>query len=430
MPSILNFAHKRSRWSLFVLTIAIHLRLFAQQPYFDTRDVPSQIYLGEYAIVTVQVRNTGSSVSDDGGISISFPTFTRSNDHQFVIPLSSNSGDSPGYIVRAAGSTISNRSCSPTTASYLLVEYADGNWQVQESNYLQVRVRPQSAGTFPINIRSAMHRANPCDYVNNPSSSSYTDQQGWPVWRHNITVLTSTLSGRVTNSRTSWGIENATVSIIGPTNQSTLTNSNGDFSFSNLSSGIYTITVTKTGYPNYSSSVSVSGSTTRNVSMTPYITINSFSVSPTTTYPGGRLTITYSLSNSSGSSQIVWLGASVKPNGTSNYLNDPSNDVSVSAPANTSNYSTSRYFDTQSGYTVGSYDAAVGIWRTKQGGLMVDNYDRKELTNAFTLVWSTLSGRVTNSRTSWGIENATVSIIGPTNQSTLTNSNGDFSFSN
>ncbi|MEW6510843.1 MAG: FlgD immunoglobulin-like domain containing protein [Bacteroidota bacterium] len=128
--------------------------------------------------------------------------------------------------------------------------------------------------------------------------------------------------------------------------------------------------------------------------MTPYITINSFSVSPTTTYPGGRLTITYSLSNSSGSSQIVWLGASVKPNGTSNYLNDPSNDVSVSAPANTSNYSTSRYFDTQSGYTVGSYDAAVGIWRTKQGGLMVDNYDRKELSNVFAVAHSIPSVKI------------------------------------
>jgi len=238
------------------------------------------------------------------------------------------------------------------------------------------------------------------------------------------------LSGQVTNSRTTWGIENATVSITGPANQSTTTNSNGDYSFSSIPSGTYNLTVTKTGYPTFGpTSVVVSGNTTRNVSMTPYVTINSFSVSPSTTYPGGRLTITYSLANSSSSSQTVWLGASVKLNGTSNYLDDPPNDISITVPANATNYSTQRYFDTQASYQLGSYDVAVGVWRTKQGGLMVDNYDRREQTNMFTLAWSSLSGQVTNSRTTRGIENATVSITGPANQSTTTNSNGDYSFS-
>gem|GEM_PF-1069092 len=73
----------------------------------------------------------------------------------------------------------------------LSIEYADDNWSNGEINYLRIKVKPKSTGSFYFYYRSAFAHGDPssCDYVNVPSSSfGYTDQQGWPVYRKEITV--------------------------------------------------------------------------------------------------------------------------------------------------------------------------------------------------------------------------------------------------
>jgi predicted MPP superfamily phosphohydrolase len=193
----------------------------------------------------------------------------------------------------------------------------------------------------------------------------------------------SSLSGTVTNSRTTFGISGALVSISGPASKSTTTGDNGNYSFTDIPAGTYTLSVSEAGYRPYSDSVAVSGNTTKNVSLTPYVTISTLGVLPTEIFPGGRLRVTYYLSNSSSSPQTVWLGASVKRSGTTNWLDDPTNDIPVNVPGGASNYQAQRYFDTKQEYSAGYYDIRVSIWQSKQGGIMVERYDLKEQNNAF-----------------------------------------------
>ena len=199
----------------------------------------------------------------------------------------------------------------------------------------------------------------------------------------------SSLSGVVTNSRTTVAISGALVTISpisNPFELTTPTLSNGSYSFTNIPADTYTLSVSKEGYRVYSGSVNVSGNTTKNVSLTPYVTISTFDVIPNSIELGGRLTVTYYLSNSSGSSQTVWLGASVKRSGTTNWLDDPANDIPVSVPGGASSHQVKRYFDIRPDYSTGDYDIRVSIWQSKQAGLMVERYDSKEQNNGFIVI--------------------------------------------
>ena len=238
-----------------------------------------------------------------------------------------------------------------------------------------------------------------CSNDGNPANNTGYDAD--PV---TVSLPPSSLSGTVTNSRTGEGIGGATIGLFGADQSTTTDNTSGNYSFQNLTVQTYTLKVTKTGYPDYQASVSVSGDTVHNVSDTPYVTINSLSVSPNPVNPGGRLTITYSLNNSAGSAQTVWLGCSLKENGKTwdqQELIDLDDDISVSVPVGDSTQT--RYFDTGANYVLCSYDVRAAIWRTKESGQMVDRYDYKQTDNAVSvLVFATrtinppFSGAISN----------------------------------
>ena len=150
-----------------------------------------QIILGQSITITASARNDGAR-SDDGRIVFAFPTLTDSLDAQRV--SLGPAGDAPGYRAFPAGSSLLDRDCGPVTAPYLLVEYADGDWQglANEINTATVTVRPRQAGTFVFDVRSTMHSVGgPCDYVSDvppDGGEGYTDPQGWPVGRFVVHV--------------------------------------------------------------------------------------------------------------------------------------------------------------------------------------------------------------------------------------------------
>jgi hypothetical protein len=153
------------------------------------------ITIGQESIIDVSVVNSGSADSgstdsDEAGITLSFPDFSGPGDASYV-RLVSGDNNNPNYVECPGGYyPIFNSNCQPIVASYLLVEFDDSKWAVNKTNTITIGVIPQDTGSFNVNIRSAMHNPGaPCTYINDPASSSYRDwQQDWPVYRKVITV--------------------------------------------------------------------------------------------------------------------------------------------------------------------------------------------------------------------------------------------------
>jgi hypothetical protein len=176
---------------------------------------PTSITEGEWADIDITVKNTGGS-SPEGGISLSIPSFTGSTDDQLIYDDGSSIGTSEYYIdpEKVQGSTIHDRNGNPITASYLLAEFVDNDWQSDEINYLRVKVKPKNTGTgtFTFYVRSAMQTRGG-DWINTPQSSPINDQQSWPVNSYSITYegaepewsfvqISDTHIGSGTNART------------------------------------------------------------------------------------------------------------------------------------------------------------------------------------------------------------------------------------
>lgn len=151
--------------------------------------IPSALSVGQAFTLTLSVSNDGGP-SDDGRIVVAFPTLTDPGDGQWV--ESPGGSDPPGYVERPAGSALSDASCRPVTAGYLVTEYQDNSWQGggTEINTLSLTVRAPAAGSFYVDIRATMHLAG-CiltSQVPGGEATTVTDPQGFPVSRFVIPV--------------------------------------------------------------------------------------------------------------------------------------------------------------------------------------------------------------------------------------------------
>ena len=108
-------------------------------------------------------------------------------------------------------------------------------------------------------------------YVQAVGKPSITNHMTAGVTYANACGTTTALSGRVTNLNTGGGIAGATLSISGPTSASTTADASGNYSFSGIPAGTYTVTGTASGYQarSYSGVTVTSGqTTTQNVQLT------------------------------------------------------------------------------------------------------------------------------------------------------------------
>jgi len=98
------------------------------------------------------------------------------------------------------------------------------------------------------------------------------------------------LSGTVTNSRTSEAAEGVTVSINTDPVKTATTIANGFYSISDIPSGSYTVTASKTGfYSPQNHSKDITSTTTDNFSITPDVTITTISLDKTSVAPGDTI---------------------------------------------------------------------------------------------------------------------------------------------
>ncbi len=91
------------------------------------------------------------------------------------------------------------------------------------------------------------------------------------------TVPTGSITGAVQDSQTSVGIANALVSL-SPTAVSTVTSSDGAFSFASVPAGTYTVTASATGYQTASASLTVTAGHNANINLHLVSTVPSGSV--------------------------------------------------------------------------------------------------------------------------------------------------------
>jgi len=180
-------------WAVHRYTVNVLPAPTAPEPTFTSQSwIPQSIEIGQSIQLSFSVRNAGAA-SDDGRISISFPSLTNPGDGQWV--TSSSAGDTPGFVEIAAGGSLSGSDCQPRTAGYLVAEYADDDWAWvnTETNTFTLQVTPQALGDFSIDVRSSMHRIGAgCDWTNGVPGGDgeigHVDQQGFAVTRYTVQV--------------------------------------------------------------------------------------------------------------------------------------------------------------------------------------------------------------------------------------------------
>jgi hypothetical protein len=116
--------------------------------------------------------------------------------------------------------------------------------------------------------------ASPVPSQQQPSPTPPSAPTPTPV---STTVPTGSITGTVQDSQTAVGIANAWVAL-SPTGLSTVTSSNGAFSFASVPAGTYTLTASATGYQTASASITVTAGHNANLNLHLASTIPSGSV--------------------------------------------------------------------------------------------------------------------------------------------------------
>lgn len=152
----------------------------APSPVIDNVDSEA-VYDGNTATITVSVINEGGP-SNEGYIVVSFP------DNEEVTDVSGTGNEYNKLF--PIGSTVHGKKGSMTSINPVAGLY-ESNWESDQTERLTIKVKP-NAGSSKIEfyVRATLKDGSGDD-IRTPSSSAYTDQQGWYVESNSIDVLSS-----------------------------------------------------------------------------------------------------------------------------------------------------------------------------------------------------------------------------------------------
>lgn len=147
----------------------------ASRPVAHLRDVV-QVPSADRVLLRLTVVNNSRHASPAGGITLSFPGFTRPSDRarieSVVVP------EGMDLHVIAAGGRVFGRNGLAQRAEHLMVE-VHGPWQPRQARTLDVAVSSADK-RLEVRFRSALSDAGG-NYQNTPVESGVIDQQGWPA---------------------------------------------------------------------------------------------------------------------------------------------------------------------------------------------------------------------------------------------------------
>lgn len=139
--------------------------------------------------IAVTGENNGGTAGEWSTISISAPDYDRSGDASQVRIQSTNA---PYEHIADVGDTIVDRHDEPITADHVLVEAGtgnDGTWYAGQSYQLTAAFEPKGPGEYEFFVRVTL--TDPDDTTRRytaPNPGDTTDQQGFAVYRVDVTV--------------------------------------------------------------------------------------------------------------------------------------------------------------------------------------------------------------------------------------------------
>lgn len=170
-------------WSVERRTVTVVEPEDPPSPEILAFDVPETVNLGDWVNVFLEVRNNGG-VADDGGLTLSFPTLSDAGDASLVVD---NGSSSDLNIFKASvGDRIYHKNSNQIEARYVMFEGADSDFREGDRNFLRVRVKPKTVGSFLVQSRSALGADG--EYVGVPTSGPQ-DHQGWWVETKSVAVV-------------------------------------------------------------------------------------------------------------------------------------------------------------------------------------------------------------------------------------------------
>lgn len=139
-------------------------------------DVVQTTHGNDRTTLRITVVNNSRHASPGGGITLSFPEFTRRSDRARIDNVAVPEGMTLHII--PAGGQLFGRNGREQAASHLMIE-VHGAWRPRQARTLEIEVSGIAA-PVPVRYRSALSD-NRGDYHNAPAQSGFLDQQGWPV---------------------------------------------------------------------------------------------------------------------------------------------------------------------------------------------------------------------------------------------------------
>lgn len=225
------------------------------------RDLPDSVTLGESFTVRVKARNYGGGPAGSySSISVSSPTLSDDGDSSQVSVRQSTFA---GTVTKSPGESLYDAKGNQISADYPLVEgytTADGAWTTNDYRTLEVQFTPDSTGQFVVYIRTTMQDDDSGQSFTDPGTGDATDQQGFEVYRHVVSVKapSGSISGQVTDTSGS-PLEGSVVYLDDGTEQAR-TDSSGYYTFDSVDEGDHTVRVAAGGcYPDREHTVSVRG---------------------------------------------------------------------------------------------------------------------------------------------------------------------------
>lgn len=159
-------------------------------PAITNVSVPDSVSTSESINITVEGTNSGGTGGHFSTITVSFPDLDESDDSSQL--QVTDASDHAYHETAVRGDTVYDANGEEMTAEYALVEAgSDGQsfWESGESRQLSVEFLPESTGTFEIYVRVTLpDDDDQSSKYNAPSSSGYSDQQGFYVERYEVDV--------------------------------------------------------------------------------------------------------------------------------------------------------------------------------------------------------------------------------------------------
>jgi len=171
--------------AVLAITTCFPYSSYAQQPWDAIVDWPTEMIVDEeYTLRIYLQNNSGNYTTTNGGyLDVSIPDPDRA-----IVSNGLDSGDWNSYIYYPVGSTIYHRNGTTFASQDPLLSAFAQTWGLYQLRWFELHIKPTQTGPLDIYYRRTIFdRFGDMNIA--PSTSSYVDQQGWPVRRHRINVV-------------------------------------------------------------------------------------------------------------------------------------------------------------------------------------------------------------------------------------------------